>query len=68
MLVFFFIKKGTREDEEATEMLICNAQNLDASIRETIEAAKSASIRVRTDSGIKLKWIRKRSSLRRRPI
>lgn len=29
---------------------------------ETVQAAKAASIKIRTDSGVRLKWIRKRPS------
>ncbi len=46
-------------------MLIVNAQNLNASIQETVRAAKSASIKMRTDAGFKIKWVRKRTSFRR---
>ncbi|RMZ94679.1 vinculin isoform X2 [Brachionus plicatilis] len=53
--------QGSREDEEATEMLICNAQNLNASVKETIRAAKSASIKLKSGSALKFKWIRKKS-------
>jgi vinculin len=42
-------------------MLIGNAQNLNASVKATLEAAKSASIKIRTDSGMKLRWIRKKT-------
>ena len=54
-----FRSKASKEDEEATEMLIGNANNLNMSVKATIAAAKSASIKIRTDSGIKLRWVRK---------
>ncbi len=41
-------------------MLIGNAQNLNASVKATVQAAKSASIKIRTDSGIRLRWVRKK--------
>lgn len=40
-------------------MLIGNAQNLNLSVKATVEAAKSATIKIRTDSELHLKWIRK---------
>ena len=52
---------ASKEDEEATEMLIGNAQNLNASVKATIEAAMSASIKIKTNSGMRLRWIRKKS-------
>ena len=50
---------GTEEDQEATEMLVGNAQNLMQSVKLTVTAAEAASIKIRTDAGIRLKWIRK---------
>jgi len=51
--------QGTDEDIEATEMLVGNAQNLMQSVKQTVTAAEAASIKIRTDAGIKLKWVRK---------
>ncbi|ELU06809.1 hypothetical protein CAPTEDRAFT_221766 [Capitella teleta] len=51
---------GSEEDQEATEMLVGNAQNLMQSVRETVRAAEAASIKIRTDSGCSLRWVRKR--------
>lgn len=48
----------SKEDEEATEMLICNAQNLNLSVQATVQAAKSASIKLKPDSILKMKWIK----------
>lgn len=39
-----------------------NAQNLNASVKATLEAAMSASIKIKTNSGMKLRWVRKKSS------
>ena len=50
---------GTEEDIEATEMLVGNAQNLMQSVKQTVTAAEAASIKIRTDAGIRLKWVRK---------
>ena len=50
---------GTEEDIEATEMLVGNAQNLMQSVKQTVTAAEAASIKIRTEAGIKLKWVRK---------
>ncbi|XP_055928265.1 vinculin-like isoform X2 [Argiope bruennichi] len=51
--------QGTDEDLEATEMLVGNAQNLMQSVKETVRACEAASIKIRTDSGIRVRWIRK---------
>nr|XP_040564064.1 vinculin-like isoform X3 [Lepeophtheirus salmonis] len=51
--------RGTCEDMEATEMLVGNAQNLMQSVKHTVTVAEAASIKIRTDAGIRLKWVRK---------
>ncbi|GLH15861.1 Catenin alpha [Gryllus bimaculatus] len=51
--------QGTEEDQEATDMLVGNAQNLMQSVKETVRAAESASIKIRTDAGVRLRWVRK---------
>ncbi|GFQ79877.1 vinculin [Trichonephila clavata] len=51
--------QGTDEDLEATEMLVGNAQNLMQSVKETVRACEAASIKIRTDSGMRVRWIRK---------
>merc|ERR1712001_664532 len=51
--------QGTEEDIEATEMLVGNAQNLMQSVKQTVTAAEAASIKIRTEAGIRLKWVRK---------
>jgi len=51
--------QGTEEDIEATEMLVGNAQNLMQSVKQTVTAAEAASIKIRTEAGIKLRWVRK---------
>ncbi|XP_013776382.1 vinculin-like isoform X3 [Limulus polyphemus] len=50
---------GTEEDQEATDMLVGNAQNLMQSVKETVRACEAASIKIRTDSGIQVRWVRK---------
>ncbi|XP_026827168.1 vinculin isoform X10 [Ooceraea biroi] len=50
---------GTEEDREATDMLVGNAQNLMQSVKETVRAAECASIKIRTASGMKLRWVRR---------
>uniref|UniRef100_A0AC34QHQ2 Vinculin n=1 Tax=Panagrolaimus sp. JU765 TaxID=591449 RepID=A0AC34QHQ2_9BILA len=50
---------GTEEDEEAMQQLVLNAQNLMQSVKDTVRAAEAASIRIRTNSGLRLRWIRK---------
>jgi len=51
--------QGTEEDREATEMLVGNAQNLMQSVKETVRAAEAASIKMRTDAGVRMRWVRK---------
>lgn len=51
---------GSEEDMEATEMLVGNAQNLMQSVRETVQCAEAASIKIRVDSGYSIRWTRKR--------
>ncbi|XP_052129153.1 vinculin isoform X6 [Frankliniella occidentalis] len=53
------IGASSEEDQEATDMLVGNAQNLMQSVKETVRAAESASIKIRTDAGIRLRWVRK---------
>ncbi|KAK8747680.1 hypothetical protein OTU49_016530 [Cherax quadricarinatus] len=53
------IGSSSEEDQEATEMLVGNAQNLMQSVKETVRAAEAASIKIRTDAGIRLRWVRK---------
>ncbi|XP_043197314.1 vinculin-like isoform X1 [Amphibalanus amphitrite] len=53
------VTSGTEEDQEATDMLVGNAQNLMQSVKETVRAAEAASIKMRTDAGIQLRWVRK---------
>merc|ERR1719232_2593123 len=38
--------QGTEEDQEATEMLIGNAQNLMQSVKQTVTAAEAATIKI----------------------
>lgn len=45
--------------QEAMDMLVFNAQKLNQAVKETVRAAEAASIRVRSDAGFKLKWVRK---------
>ncbi|XP_075874786.1 vinculin-like isoform X2 [Nelusetta ayraudi] len=47
------------ESEQATEMLVHNAQNLMQSVKETVREAEAASIKIRTDAGFALRWVRK---------
>ncbi|XP_065219510.1 vinculin-like isoform X2 [Planococcus citri] len=51
--------QGSEEDQEATDMLVGNAQNLMQSVKETVRAAEAASIKIRTDAGIRLRWVRR---------
>lgn len=40
-------------------MLVHNAQNLMQSVKETVREAEAASIKIRTDAGFTLRWVRK---------
>lgn len=51
--------QGSEEDDEATEMLVGNAQNLMQSVRDTVRVAEAASIRMRVDSGYTVAWVRR---------
>ncbi|XP_041366236.1 vinculin-like isoform X9 [Gigantopelta aegis] len=51
---------GSEEDQEATEMLVGNAQNLMQAVKETVRAAEAASIKIRIDAGYTIRWMRKR--------
>ncbi|XP_045456604.1 vinculin [Melitaea cinxia] len=52
--------QGSEEDQEATEMLVGNAQNLMQSVKETVKAAEGASIKIRTEQGAyRLRWVRR---------
>ncbi|KAK0397743.1 hypothetical protein QR680_002248 [Steinernema hermaphroditum] len=51
--------QGSEEDEEAMQQLVLNAQNLMQSVKATVRAAEAASIKIRTNSGLRLRWIRK---------
>lgn len=57
-LYFPISASAENEDVEATEMIVGNAQNLMQSVKQTVMAAEAASIKIRTDAGIKLKWVR----------
>ncbi|CAK6951578.1 vinculin-like isoform X2 [Scomber scombrus] len=48
------------ESEQATEMLVHNAQNLMQSVKETVREAEAASIKIRTDAGFTLRWVIKK--------
>ncbi|XP_071120180.1 vinculin-like isoform X2 [Mytilus edulis] len=50
----------SEEDQEATEMLVGNAQNLMQAVKETVRAAEAASIKIRVDSGYQIRWHRRR--------
>ncbi|XP_061178098.1 vinculin-like isoform X6 [Saccostrea echinata] len=54
------IECGSKEDQEATEMLVGNAQNLMQAVKETVRSAEAASIKIRVDSGYSIRWLRRR--------
>ena len=59
-LTTIILYSGSEEDQEATEMLVGNAQNLMQAVKETVRAAEAASIKIRVDSGYTIRWLRKR--------
>jgi hypothetical protein len=50
------LPKGSSEDQENTESLVGNAQNLMQTVIETLHVAGGASIKMRVDSGYKMSW------------
>ena len=50
---------GTEEDQEATDMLVGNAQNLMETVKAIVTAAEAMSIKIRTDAGVACQWVRK---------
>ncbi|KAL7063271.1 hypothetical protein AAHC03_01509 [Spirometra sp. Aus1] len=44
------------EDQENTEVLVGNAQNLMQAVIETVRGAECASIKMRVDSGLRMRW------------
>ncbi|TGZ59858.1 hypothetical protein CRM22_008850 [Opisthorchis felineus] len=48
--------QGSNEDQENTESLVGNAQNLMQSVIEALHVAGSASIKMRVDSGFRIIW------------
>ncbi|UMM28154.1 hypothetical protein L5515_011121 [Caenorhabditis briggsae] len=51
--------EGSEEDDEAMQQLVHNAQNLMQSVKDVVRAAEAASIKIRTNSGLRLRWLRK---------
>lgn len=58
-LFIVYTFSGSEEDREATEMLEGNAQNLMQSVKETVRAAESASVKIHAQTHGKLRWVRK---------
>ncbi|CAK1546593.1 unnamed protein product, partial [Leptosia nina] len=52
-------KQGTEEDQEAMNMLVGNAQNLMKSIQEVVNEAESASVKIMSQRGRRLRWKRR---------
>lgn len=44
---------------EATEMLVYNAQNLMKGVRQVVKESEAATIKIRTDAGMTIRWVRK---------
>ncbi|XP_050357241.1 talin-1-like isoform X2 [Nymphalis io] len=51
--------QGSVEDQEAMNMLVGNAQNLMISIQEVVKAAASASVKIMSQRGCRMKWIQR---------
>ncbi|XP_045507275.1 talin-1-like [Colias croceus] len=51
--------QGSEEDKEAMNMLVGNAQNLMISIREVVNGAESASVKIMSQRGRRIKWVRR---------
>lgn len=52
-------RQGSEEDKEAMNMLIHNAESLMLSIQEVVKAAASASVKIMSQRGTRIKWVRK---------
>lgn len=56
ILIPVLFSAGSSEDQENTESLVGNAQNLMQTVIETLHVAEGASIKMRVDSGFKMIW------------
>ncbi|KAJ8705175.1 hypothetical protein PYW07_011002 [Mythimna separata] len=52
-------RHGTQEDKEALDMLVGNAQRLMLSIQDVVKGAASASVKIMSQRGLRMKWVRK---------
>ncbi|XP_072945779.1 uncharacterized protein [Epargyreus clarus] len=52
-------QQGSEEDKEAMNTLIGNAQNLMSSIQEVVKAAIGASVKIMSQRGPRMKWVRR---------
>ncbi|PZC72485.1 hypothetical protein B5X24_HaOG211109 [Helicoverpa armigera] len=52
-------RHGTQEDKEALDMLVGNAQSLMLSIQDVVKGAASASVKIMSQRGPRMKWVRK---------
>ncbi|CAF4924673.1 unnamed protein product [Pieris macdunnoughi] len=52
-------KQGSEEDKEAMNMLVGNAQNLMTSIQEIVKVAESASVKIMSQRGRRIRWVRR---------
>ncbi|XP_013148908.1 PREDICTED: talin-1-like isoform X2 [Papilio polytes] len=52
-------QQDNQEDKEAINMLVGNAQNLMLSVQEVVSAAASASVKIMSQRGPRLRWVRK---------
>ncbi|XP_026733970.1 talin-1-like [Trichoplusia ni] len=55
-------RHGTQEDKEAMDMLVGNAQSLMLSIQDVVKVAASASVKIMSQRGPRMKWVRRKTS------
>ncbi|XP_069921766.1 vinculin-like [Oryctolagus cuniculus] len=48
-----------QESEQATDMLVHKAQSPMQPVKETVQEAEAASVKIRTEAGFTLRWVRK---------
>ena len=58
-IYLFFSVSDKRADREASETLVLNAQNLMRSVKEVVQAAQSATLKLKPGSAAELMWKRR---------
>ena len=62
------IISATKDDIEATEMLVLNAQNIMTSVKDTVRASEAASIRIRLDQVSEIRNVKNHLPTREKTI